>query len=98
VVGAGGGFQRGRLWKFAAGAIPGCEVKLADDGEVICRGGNVFQGYLKEDAKTAKALDADKWIHSGDIGEIEADGYLKIVDRKKTADYRWRQKHQSVEP
>ena len=74
-------------WIVKAGsvgkAIPGCEVRLADDGEVICRGGNVFQGYLKEDAKTAEALDSEQWLHSGDIGEIDADGYLKIVDRKK---------------
>jgi long-subunit acyl-CoA synthetase (AMP-forming) len=64
-------------------ALPGCEVKLAEDGEVICRGGNVFRGYLNDPAKTADALDADGWLHSGDIGEIDDDGYLKIVDRKK---------------
>ena len=62
--------------------IPGCEVRIADDGEVICRGGNVFQGYLKQPDKTAETL-IDGWLHSGDIGEIDADGYVKIVDRKK---------------
>jgi long-chain acyl-CoA synthetase len=64
-------------------ALPGCEVKLAEDGEVICRGGNVFRGYLNDPEKTADALDADGWLRSGDIGEFDADGYLKIVDRKK---------------
>ena len=63
-------------------AIPGMEVAIAEDGEVIARGGNVFQGYLKQPDKTAETI-IDGWLHTGDIGELDDEGYLKIVDRKK---------------
>lgn len=62
--------------------IPGCEVRIADDGEIICRGGNVFQGYLKQPDKTAETI-IDGWLHSGDIGVMDDAGYVRIVDRKK---------------
>ncbi len=67
---------------YVGQACPGMEVKLGDDGEVLTRGGNVFHGYLKAPDKTAEAL-IDGWFHTGDIGTLDDDGYLKIVDRKK---------------
>jgi long-chain acyl-CoA synthetase len=62
---------------------PGVEAKLADDGELLIRGEVVMRGYHGQPAKTAEALDADGWLHTGDIAQIDDDGYIAIVDRKK---------------
>lgn len=64
-------------------ALPETEVTLDHDGEVLCRGGNIFRGYFKDQARTDEVLDGNGWLRTGDIGQLDEDGYLTIVDRKK---------------
>jgi len=62
--------------------LPGVEVRLDEDGEILTRGPHVFKGYLKEPELTAQTIDRDGWLHTGDVGAWD-DGYLRIMDRKK---------------
>ena len=64
-------------------AGPGIELKIADDDEIMVRGRGLFSGYYKNDIATQESFDADGWLHTGDIGSIDADGYLTIQGRKK---------------
>lgn len=74
-----GAFKIGKVGR----ALPGTEIKIAEDGEVCMRGYHVFKGYLKDEVATKAAIDEDKWLHTGDIGTIDSGGYLQITDRKK---------------
>ena len=74
--------NRGNKFGCVGRAIDGVEIKIAEDGEILCKGPNVMQGYYKDPEKTAETI-KDGYLHTGDIGVIDADGFLKITDRKK---------------
>lgn len=78
------GLRKGEL-KFTTVGKPlhSVELKIAEDGEVLCKGPNITSGYYKNDTATAEAIDKDGFFHTGDIGEITSDGFLRITDRKK---------------
>jgi long-subunit acyl-CoA synthetase (AMP-forming) len=72
-------YRTGKVGK----SLPGAELKVAEDGEICMRGRHVFKGYFKDPAATSETIDNEGWLHSGDVGVLDADGYLQITDRKK---------------
>lgn len=73
------GFRFGSIGR----PVPGVTIRIAEDGEILVKGANIFQGYYKDPEETAKTIDADGWLHTGDLGYIDADGFVFINGRKK---------------
>ena len=78
-VNAHGAVKMGTVGK----AIPGVELRIAEDGEILAKGPNIMQGYFNNPAATAEVIDAQGWFHTGDIGQVDGEGFLTITDRKK---------------
>jgi len=75
--------KNGMMFGTVGKVIKGVHVKIANDGEILCKGDNVMKGYFKEPEMTQESVDAEGWFHTGDLGEIGQEGHLKITGRKK---------------